>query len=120
MANHSRKEQTKNHENLAFMPYISTVIIRPQGKPMAEPLAEERKFFSEHQSEWKDAHAGKFVLVKGKELFGTFNRAEDAISEGARRFGKEPFLVRSVDQEKDIYIPALALGILNARSSQPV
>ena len=32
---------------------------------MAEPLAEERKFFSEHQSEWKDAHAGKFVLVKG-------------------------------------------------------
>jgi hypothetical protein len=57
---------------------------------MAEPLAEERKFFSEHQSEWKDADAGKFVLVKGRELIGTFNRAEDAVAEGARRFGQEP------------------------------
>ena len=87
---------------------------------MAEPLAEEREYFSEHQSEWREAHAGKFVLVKGRELVGTFNRAEDAITEGARRFGEEPFLVRSVDQEKDIYIPALALGILDARSAQPV
>ena len=87
---------------------------------MPEPLAEERQFFSEHQSEWRKTHAGKFVLVKGRELIGTFNRAEDAVAEGARRFGQEPFLVRSVDQEKDIYIPALALGILNARSTQPV
>jgi len=107
-------------DNCARLIGLITCLTKRRVKPMAEPLAEERKFFSEHQSEWKDAHAGKFVLVKGKELVGTFNRAEDAIAEGARRFGKEPFLVRSVDQEKDIYIPALALGILNARSSQPV
>ena len=88
---------------------------------MAEPLAEERKFFSEHQSEWKKTHAGKFVLVREKELIGTFNRPEDAVAEGARRFGTEPFLVRHVDHsEEELYIPALALGILNARSAQPV
>jgi hypothetical protein len=57
----------------------------------------EGKYFSECQSEWKKAHGGKFVLVKGKELIGTFNRPEDAVAEGARRFGTEPFLVRSVD-----------------------
>ena len=92
-----------------------------QRKAMAEPLAEERKYFSECQSEWKKAHGGKFVLVKGKELIGTFNRPEDAVAEGARRFGTEPFLVRSVDHsEENLYIPALALGILDARSAQPV
>jgi hypothetical protein len=88
---------------------------------MAEPLAEERKFFAEQQSEWKKAHAGKFVLVKGKQLIGTFNRAEDAVAEGARRFGTEPFLVRNVEQtENEVYIPALALGILTACSTQSV
>jgi len=90
-------------------------------KPMAEPLAEERQFFSEHQAEWKVAHPGKFVLVKGKQLIGTFNRPEDAVAEGARLFGTESFLVRNVDQvEQDIYIPALALGILNAGSAHSV
>lgn len=88
---------------------------------MSEPLAEERKYFHQCQAEWKKAHSGKFVLVKGKELVGTYNHAEDAVAEGARRFGAEPFLVRSVDQTEDnLYIPALALGILNARSAQPV
>lgn len=88
---------------------------------MAEPLTEERKFFAEHRSEWKKAHTGKFVLVKGRQLIGTFNRAEDAVAEGARRFGTEPFLVRNVEQSEDeVYIPALALGILNACSTQSV
>jgi hypothetical protein len=88
---------------------------------MAGPLAEERKFFAEQQSEWKKAHVGKFILVKGKQLTGTFNRAEDAVAEGARRFGTEPFLVRNVEQtENEVYIPALALGILNACSTQSV
>jgi hypothetical protein len=96
----------------------------PTGGPvrsMAEPLIEERKYFREHQAEWRKTYPGKFVLVKGNQLIGTFNRPEDAIAEGARRFGTETFLVRSIDQaEEEIYIPALALGILNAGSTQPV
>jgi len=88
---------------------------------MAEPLKEERKYFTDHQVEWRKTYPGKFALVKGNQLVGTFNRPEDAIAEGARRFGTEPFLVRSVDQvEEEVYIPALALGILNAGSTQPV
>ncbi len=88
---------------------------------MAEPLEEERKYFTDHQVEWRKTYPGKFALVKGNQLVGTFNRPEDAIAEGARRFGTEPFLVRSVDQvEEEVYIPALALGILNAGSTQPV
>src|ERR1700686_4557072 len=57
----------------------------------------------------------------GKKHIGTFNRPEDAIAEGARRFGTESFLVRNVNHsEENLYIPALALGILDARSAQPV
>jgi hypothetical protein len=84
------------------------------------PLETERKFFAAHQAEWKVAHPGKFVLVKGEKLVGTFNRPEDAVSEGARLFGADSFLVRNVDQvEKDIYIPALALGILAPLHASP-
>jgi hypothetical protein len=78
------------------------------------PLETERKYFEAHQEEWKTAHPGKFVLVKGEKLIGTYNRPEDAVAEGARLFGEESFLVRHVDQaEKDVYIPALALGLLS-------
>jgi hypothetical protein len=88
---------------------------------MAEPLIEERDYFKEHQSEWKSVHPGQFVLVKGRQLVGAFNRAEDAIADGARRFGTEPFLVRCVEQaEEEVYIPTLALRILNACPAQPV
>jgi hypothetical protein len=84
------------------------------------PLETERKFFAENQEQWKTAHPGKFVLVKGNKLVGTFNRAEDAVSEGARLFKAESFLVRHVDQvEKDVYIPALALGILGSLNAGP-
>ena len=88
---------------------------------MDQPLETERKFFAQNRDQWRAAHPGKFVLVKGDRLIGTFNRPEDAIAEGARLFGTESFLVRSVDQsEEELYIPALALGILNANSTRSV
>jgi hypothetical protein len=60
-------------------------------------------------------HAGKFVLIKGNELLGVFDTPDTAISEGAKRFGSQSFLVRQVNPaDEDIYIPALALGLLHA------
>ena len=60
-------------------------------------------------------HPGKFVLVKGHELLGVFDTAEVAIAEGARRFGAQSFLVRQVQSgDENVYIPALALGLLYA------
>jgi hypothetical protein len=88
---------------------------------MNNTLTEERKFFSENQAKWKTAHRGKFVLIKGRELIGTYDQPEDAVAEGARLFGIDSFLVRCVDHsEEEIYIPALALGLLDARSPQSV
>ena len=78
-------------------------------------LEKELQFFAENKTQWAKTHLGKFVLVRGSELIGVYDNAETAIAEGAKRFGAESFLVRPVDlEEKDIYIPALALGLLHA------
>jgi hypothetical protein len=85
-------------------------------------LEKERKYFSEHLAELISQYSGKFVVVKGDELIGTFNTIEDALGEGARRFGLQPFLVRQVTTAEvtEINIPALTLGILRADSSRPI
>lgn len=87
---------------------------------MSAPLEQERKFFTSHQSEWQKAYSGKFVLVKGEALSGVFDSDATAVSEGIRRFGLEPFLVRNVaEKEEEIRIPALMFGLLHANSPLP-
>ena len=85
-------------------------------------LEQERKYFAENRDELLARYPGKFVLVKGDELIGTFNTIEEALADGARRFATESFLVRQVTaaDEKEISIPALTLGLLRADSSHPV
>lgn len=85
-------------------------------------LEKERQYFSDHHAELISRYLGKFVVIKEEEVVGAFNTIEEALAEGARRFGLEPFLVRQVTtaEEKEINIPALTLGILRANSSRPI
>jgi hypothetical protein len=39
---------------------------------------------------------GKFVLIRGTTLVGTFTSYEDAIKEGYAQFKLEPFLVKQI------------------------
>ncbi len=83
-------------------------------------LEQERQYFADNLADWLRSFPGKFVVVKGQELIGVFDTIEDALSEGARRFTLEPFLVRRVQETGDeINIPALTLGILRANSTRP-
>jgi hypothetical protein len=43
-----------------------------------------------------DCAQGKYALVKGRELVATFDSEAEAIREGYRRFGNEPFLVKHI------------------------
>jgi hypothetical protein len=43
-----------------------------------------------------DREAGRYALVKGHDLVDTFSTEVDAIREGYRRFGNEPFLVKHI------------------------
>lgn len=85
-------------------------------------LEKERKYFSEHHADLLSRYPGKFALVKDDELIGTFNTIEEALAEGARRFGLQALLVRQIaaTEEKEINIPALTIGILRADSSRPI
>jgi hypothetical protein len=85
-----------------------------------EPLQEELSFFAANQDEWRKIYLGKFILVKGHDLVGVFDKPDDALVEGAMKFGPEPFLVRPVLATKDqenLFIPVLALGLLNMHAA---
>lgn len=85
-------------------------------------LEKERKFYDRKRAELVSQHLGQFVVIKEEELVGVYNRIEEALAEGARRFGLQPFLVRQISEtsEEEINIPALALGILRADSPHSI
>jgi hypothetical protein len=48
---------------------------------------------------------GKYVLIHGDDVLETFAAYEDAIKDGYRRFGLQPFLVKQISSiEKVQYI----------------
>ena len=81
------------------------------------PLQEEQAFFEANRAALLKDHQGKFALVKGSELIGTFDTDENAYTEGVAKFGNVSFLIRKVE-EKDptAQFPALTYGLLSARS----
>jgi hypothetical protein len=57
---------------------------------------------------------GQYVLIKGNEI-DFFNTLDAALSEAARRYGLDSYLIRRVATKQDeIIIPALTLGLLRA------
>lgn len=81
-------------------------------------LEQERQYYEENKEAWLTQHRDRFVLVKGRDLLGVYNTIDEAITEGARLFGLDSFLVRQVRPfEEEIHIPALTLGLLRADST---
>lgn len=90
-------------------------------------LDTERKTFVERHSELLSEHPGKFVVIKGDQLIGAFDTIDNALVEGARRFGLQPFLVRQVTQtvSETLDIPAFTLRATfispaSSRSFRPI
>ncbi len=78
-------------------------------------LERERAYFDRLQPHFLTVFPGRFVLIKGEELISSYDTFEDALQEGAKRFGSGSFLIRRVDQiSEEISIPALAVGMLHA------
>jgi len=59
-------------------------------------LDPELETYERHRSDLLAAHSGKWVLIRGNEVAGTFDTQNDAIAEGYRRFGNVPFLVKQI------------------------
>ena len=84
-------------------------------------LEKELIVFENNLNEWLKTDRGKFVVIKNNDVIGIFNTYDDALVEGARRFGLTSFLLREITPTQDeISVPALTLGILHADSTQPI
>ena len=59
-------------------------------------LEEELKSFEDHRKELIGRALGKFVLVKGERIVGSYDTANDAIKAGYAEFGNVEFLVKEV------------------------
>ena len=82
---------------------------------MTPELEQERALYAAHETEWAAAHPGRFVVVKGDRLLGTFDSIEQALAAGAASFGLDSFLVRRLgERQEEVHIPALTLGLLRA------
>jgi len=81
----------------------------------ANMLDEELAFFSANKNQWLQEHKGKFALVKGSQLIGVYDSPENAYVEAVKRFGNSPVLIKQISEdEQEIQIPALTLGLLSA------
>ncbi|MBV9492695.1 MAG: hypothetical protein JOZ54_00490 [Acidobacteria bacterium] len=75
-------------------------------------LERELRFFEQHRIEWMETVAGKYALVKGVELVGTFDTETEAVGAGFRRFGNEAFLVkRIVEADLPLLFATFNLGM---------
>lgn len=83
-------------------------------------LEQEREYYNENLSAWLMQYSNKFLLIKGSELIGAFDTYEGTLAEGARQFGLDSYLIRRVgEQEQQIKIPALTLGLLHDPFEHP-
>lgn len=80
------------------------------------PLEKELALYETMKVDLLKTYNGKFVLIHGAEFCGAFDTAENAYGEGVKRFGQEPFLVKKVAAQEEIYRnQALSLGLMHAR-----
>lgn len=59
-------------------------------------LSEELATFEKNHERLLATAEGRFTLIKGRKVCGTYDSQSDAIAEGCRLFGPVPFLVKQV------------------------
>jgi hypothetical protein len=59
-------------------------------------LEKEQNIFEQKLPELLKNHLGKFVLIKGEQVVGTYAAIDDALNIGYEKFKSEPFFVRQI------------------------
>jgi hypothetical protein len=63
---------------------------------MTDPLKKEAATYKLHKARLLRRARGRFVLIKGSRVVGTFASELEAARHGYERFGNVPFLVKRV------------------------
>ncbi|MCY4541458.1 MAG: hypothetical protein OXB95_03550 [Rhodobacteraceae bacterium] len=75
-------------------------------------LGTEIEFYETNKDEFLHKHTNRHLLIKGRKLVGDFSTMNQAVGEGFRRFGTDPFLVRLSGEDTPTFtVPLLALGL---------
>ncbi len=67
---------------------------------VVETFARELETFERHHESLLRDAPGKFVLIRGGELAGVWDRYEDALKAGYERYKLNPFLVKRVERQE--------------------
>lgn len=68
-------------------------------------LEQERNTFESNRKELL-RDKGKYVLIHGDNVIGTFDTYEDALKTGYMQVGLEPFLVKQIlEKEPVVFLP---------------
>ena len=79
-------------------------------------LKVESAYYERMRKDLLMKYPNRVLLIHGESVEGDFANVDDAITEGIRRFGLEPFLVRrSGEDEPVLSAPALTLGLLQCQ-----
>lgn len=79
-------------------------------------LEDELKYFEANRTNLLQHHAGKFALIVGNRLIGSFDTAERAYEAGLEAVGNVPMLIKQVTAtDVPEQVPALALVLADAR-----
>ena len=62
----------------------------------AHPLEAEIAAYHRMRPELEEHHKGKFVVIKGAELQGTFDTLDHAANFAREKLGRGPYLIRQV------------------------
>ena len=77
-------------------------------------LARELRTYEAHKDELLQHSPGRYVLIKGSEIVGLYEREEDAFKEAFKRFRLYTFMVQRVQKEFDrVYVGGSSFEFLN-------
>lgn len=78
------------------------------------PLERETKYYAAQHEKLLQHSEGKYVLIIGEELLGSFDTAEKAYEKGVQLRGDVPMLVRQVVRDEPTETsPAMVLGLIH-------
>ncbi|MEK6846427.1 MAG: hypothetical protein AABY26_06725 [Nanoarchaeota archaeon] len=63
----------------------------------AKLLRLELETYESKRAELIKESLGKFILIRGKEIIGTYDSQQDALKAGVEKFGNTPFLVKKIE-----------------------
>lgn len=65
-------------------------------------LGVEQKFFADNKLRFLKKYKNKYLLIKGRRVYGAYDSISEAYSSGLTQFGNVPMFIKQVAKEEPI------------------